>query len=174
MPKCARFRLCDSIVWNHANNISCTINQSHAGVAFAAQGVSQFGNFSEAFTLARIAAYDALKAINRKPGSPKEIIYRSADDTDMGNTTHSRKSIDTSNVPSTKEKANVIKAILPKYEIDSTSDAGLKPNVIYGHITFKEVVFSYPTRPNETVLKGLSTDIMPGKTVAFVGPRYVL
>lgn len=32
------------------------------------------------------------------------------------------------------------------------------------------MVFSYPTRPNTTVLKGLDLSILHGKTVALVGP----
>ena len=134
------------------------------GVAFAAQGASQFGNFGAAFAEARIAAYEALRAINRRPGAPEETIYRTEED-DIGSTTHSRKSGD-------REK-DKIKAILPKYEIDSSSDAGLKPKKIEGAISFKNVTFSYPTRPHEPVLNNLTVDIAPGQTVAFVGPRCV-
>jgi ABC-type multidrug transport system fused ATPase/permease subunit len=89
----------------------------------------------------------------------------------LGTTTHSKKSDHKSDVVATEEGDRVIKAILPRYEIDSVSDAGLKPKEIYGRITFKDVVFSYPTRPNETVLNGLNTEICAGQTVAFVGPR---
>jgi ATP-binding cassette, subfamily B (MDR/TAP), member 1 len=134
------------------------------GVAFAAQGASQFGNFGAAFVEARTAAYEALKAINRKHGAPEEAIYRQ-DGEDVGSTTHSRRSADT-------EKEN-IKAILPKYEIDTSSNTGLKPETIKGAISFKNVQFTYPTRPFEPVLNDLTVDITPGQTVAFVGPRYV-
>jgi ABC-type multidrug transport system fused ATPase/permease subunit len=147
-----------------------------AGVAFAAQGVSQFGNFSEAFTQARVAAYGALQAINRKPGSPEEIIYRTEEE-DIGSTTHSKntgtKHSKSSGHGELVESDKIIKAILPKYEIDSTSDKGLKPEKASGHIAFKNVRFTYPTRPREEVLHGISTEINPGQTVAFVGPRYV-
>jgi ABC-type multidrug transport system fused ATPase/permease subunit len=121
-------------------------------MAFAAQGASQFGNFSEAFVLARVAVYDALKVMNRKPGAPKETIYSESDDGE-----------------SSERK---VKAVLPKYEIDSASSSGRKPMHVHGHLSFKNVVFSYPTRPNENVLNSLSTEILPGQTVAFVGPRY--
>jgi ABC-type multidrug transport system fused ATPase/permease subunit len=138
-----------------------------SGVAFAAQGVSQFGNFSEAFTLARVAAYDALKVMNRAPGSPEVTVYSTSEDDELNSTAHSKRSKED------KEPATpVVKAILPKYEIDSTSDAGVKPKDLQGHLKFNDVVFAYPTRPNETVLKGLTTEIVPGQTVAFVGPRY--
>lgn len=143
------------------------------GVAFAAQGVSQFGNFSEAFTQARVATHDALQAINRKPGAPEEIIYRTAEDDDLGTTTHSKKSKGKNDDVELGETERVIKAILPKYEIDSTSDGGVKPKDVQGQISFKDVRFSYPTRPHDTILNGMNTEIEPGQTVAFVGPRYV-
>jgi ABC-type multidrug transport system fused ATPase/permease subunit len=159
-----------SIQTVHSQNYVYYQNLLWAGVAFAAQGISQFGNFSEAFTLARVAVYDALKAINRKPGAPEEIVYRNPDDDDLGTTTRSKKKTDTRNGMEREETERVIKAIIPKYEIDSTSDAGLKPKGIQGRITFNKVVFSYPTRPGETVLKGLTTEVEPGQTVALVGP----
>ncbi len=39
-----------------------------------------------------------------------------------------------------------------------------------GHIAIRNVVFRYPTRPDVTVLKGLSLDIPAGHKVALVGP----
>ncbi len=38
-----------------------------------------------------------------------------------------------------------------------------------GHIAFKDVTFSYPSRPHEPVLRNFSLDIPPGETIAFVG-----
>jgi ATP-binding cassette, subfamily B (MDR/TAP), member 1 len=152
-----------------------------SGIAFAAQGVSQFGSFSEAFTQARVAVYGALKVIRRQPGAPEETVYRTdEDDIDapMNSTIHSKKSNavvnsrgEPENAASTTDQP-VVKAILPKFEIDTSSTDGLKPIRIQGHISFKNVTFSYPTRPHETVLNGMSTEIFAGKTVAFVGPRY--
>jgi len=40
---------------------------------------------------------------------------------------------------------------------------------IRGLIEFKDVTFTYPSRPDAPVLKGLSLTIQPGKTVALVG-----
>jgi ATP-binding cassette subfamily B (MDR/TAP) protein 1 len=59
-----------------------------------------------------------------------------------------------------------VKAILPRYEIDSSSDAGRKPKKVKGEIIFDNVKFHYPTRPGHTILNGLSVDIPPGKTIA--------
>lgn len=146
------------------------------GVAFAAQGVSQFGNFSEAFTHARVAVHDALQAINRKPGTPEEKVYAKPGDDDIGTTSHSKKSgAAASNGASVLEEGGkIVKAIIPKYEIDSTSEEGLKPKEIHGRLTFNDVKFTYPTRPHEQILNGLSASVNPGQRVAFVGPRYVV
>lgn len=39
-----------------------------------------------------------------------------------------------------------------------------------GEITFEDVSFNYPTRPDEPTLLGLSMAVKPGETVAIVGP----
>ena len=146
------------------------------GVAFAAQGISQFGNFSEAFTNARVAVHDALLAINRKPGSPEEKVYAKPGDDDIGTTTHSKKSgaAASNDAGVLEEGGKILKAVIPRYEIDSTSEEGLKPKEIHGRLTFKDVKFTYPTRPHEQILNGLSATINPGQRVAFVGPRCVV
>ena len=43
-------------------------------------------------------------------------------------------------------------------------------NFFNGKIEFKNVCFSYPTRPDTKVLKNISFIINPGQSVAFVGP----
>jgi ATP-binding cassette subfamily B (MDR/TAP) protein 1 len=132
------------------------------GVAFAAQGISQVGNFFEALGASRVGVGEALQAINRKPGASEEILYNS--------TTRSSKS-KTSKAASDIEEGGVseVKAILPRYEIDSSSKKGTKP-VITGAISIRGVHFSYPTRPNESILQNLTLDIKAGETTAFVGP----
>uniref|UniRef100_A0A0R0F4C4 Multidrug resistance protein n=1 Tax=Glycine max TaxID=3847 RepID=A0A0R0F4C4_SOYBN len=42
-------------------------------------------------------------------------------------------------------------------------------NTMKGHIKLRDVFFSYPARPDQMILKGLSLDIEAGKTVALVG-----
>lgn len=54
--------------------------------------------------------------------------------------------------------------------IDTTSSEGEKPKDILGAIEFRNVEFSYPSRPDTMIFKNLSVDIKPGKTLAFVGP----
>lgn len=136
------------------------------GVAFAAQGISQVGSFLETFSNARTAAHTALQAINRKPGAPEETIYYTNEEVeDLSKTSRSsvKGDIDT--------PEGRVKAILPQYTIDSSSEAGQKPKDVQGRLTFEKVCFSYPTRPGIPILKDFSIDVAAGKTVAFVGPR---
>ncbi|WWD08398.1 hypothetical protein V865_006510 [Kwoniella europaea PYCC6329] len=53
--------------------------------------------------------------------------------------------------------------------IDSASIEGLKPDTVHGEITFENVKFHYPSRPNIPILKGLTTTFQAGKTFALVG-----
>jgi ATP-binding cassette subfamily B protein len=43
------------------------------------------------------------------------------------------------------------------------------PSRMAGRISFDNVCFSYPSRPNELALNELSLDVLPGETVALVG-----
>ncbi|XP_010614446.1 ATP-dependent translocase ABCB1 [Fukomys damarensis] len=53
--------------------------------------------------------------------------------------------------------------------IDSYSSEGLQPNTLEGNVTFSDVVFNYPTRPDIPVLQGLSLQVKKGQTLALVG-----
>ncbi|KAL9552554.1 hypothetical protein MBANPS3_003717 [Mucor bainieri] len=57
---------------------------------------------------------------------------------------------------------------VPSIDVDAPGGAVL--DKITGEIEFKNVKFSYPTRPDITILKQLNLKIKPGMTVAFVGP----
>ncbi|KAM9325016.1 ATP-dependent translocase ABCB1-like [Gastrophryne carolinensis] len=53
--------------------------------------------------------------------------------------------------------------------IDSSSNEGHKPDKLVGNIEFKNIHFSYPTRPDIQILRGLNLKVPAGKTVALVG-----
>jgi ATP-binding cassette, subfamily B (MDR/TAP), member 1 len=54
--------------------------------------------------------------------------------------------------------------------IDSTSPLGQKPGSVAGRIDFRNIDFTYPSRPDIPILKNFSLTIQPGETIAFVGP----
>uniref|UniRef100_A0AC35TT20 Multidrug resistance protein 1 n=1 Tax=Rhabditophanes sp. KR3021 TaxID=114890 RepID=A0AC35TT20_9BILA len=54
-------------------------------------------------------------------------------------------------------------------DIDSSSEEGVKPEIIKGRIEVRDIKFAYPTRPDVQVLKGISFEALPGETVALVG-----
>uniref|UniRef100_A0AC35GMP4 Uncharacterized protein n=1 Tax=Panagrolaimus sp. PS1159 TaxID=55785 RepID=A0AC35GMP4_9BILA len=54
-------------------------------------------------------------------------------------------------------------------EIDSYSPDGIRLENTKGQIVFNNVRFSYPTRKDIKILKGISFDALPGQTVALVG-----
>ncbi|KAG2045340.1 P-loop containing nucleoside triphosphate hydrolase protein [Suillus americanus] len=54
-------------------------------------------------------------------------------------------------------------------DIDSANPGGLKPAKVTGEITFQEVKFNYPSRPDVPILKGINITFPAGKTTALVG-----
>merc|ERR1711998_240065 len=53
--------------------------------------------------------------------------------------------------------------------IDHTSSEGLKPRAVLGEITFENVHFAYPSRPEHPVCQGYNLNVKAGSTVALVG-----
>ncbi|CAL4887381.1 unnamed protein product [Urochloa decumbens] len=54
-------------------------------------------------------------------------------------------------------------------KIDSESDAGVELDDVAGELEFKDVEFSYPSRPESPVLANFSLRVPAGSTVALVG-----
>ncbi|GAB1289405.1 ATP-dependent translocase ABCB1 [Apodemus speciosus] len=63
----------------------------------------------------------------------------------------------------------VFKIIDNKPSIDSFSKSGHKPDNIQGNLEFKDIHFSYPSRKEVQILKGLNLKVKSGQTVALVG-----
>jgi ATP-binding cassette subfamily B (MDR/TAP) protein 1 len=53
--------------------------------------------------------------------------------------------------------------------IDCLSEAGLRPACVRGDITFEDVHFAYPSRPDQPVAQGYNLSVAAGQTVALVG-----
>lgn len=63
----------------------------------------------------------------------------------------------------------VFKIIDNKPNIDSFSTSGHKPDNIKGNLEFRNIHFSYPSRKEVQILKGLNLKVQSGQTVALVG-----
>ncbi|XP_040208751.1 ATP-dependent translocase ABCB1-like [Rana temporaria] len=63
----------------------------------------------------------------------------------------------------------IYKIINKPRHIDSDSPEGNKPDKLTGHIDFKNIHFTYPSRPDVQILTGLNLKIPAGKTMALVG-----
>lgn len=68
----------------------------------------------------------------------------------------------------TQNIANML-AVLPELDVDSTEGIILDHNEVQGDITFEDVRFRYPTRPQVPILRGLNLNIKKGQYVALVG-----
>jgi len=56
-----------------------------------------------------------------------------------------------------------------KSAIDWCADDGQKPSTVRGDITFKDVVFRYPSRPDQVICRKYNLEVEAGTTVALVG-----
>ncbi|KAL4909548.1 hypothetical protein BDW74DRAFT_174750 [Aspergillus multicolor] len=65
--------------------------------------------------------------------------------------------------------AQLFKLIDRVSEIDPYSHEGLQPETVAGEVELENVSFSYPTRPNITVLDSFSLKVPAGKVTALVG-----
>ena len=66
------------------------------------------------------------------------------------------------------ERLTELLAVKPAVTVPERPRALRSP--VEGRVTFENVSFAYPTRPDITVLDGVSFAVAPGETVALVGP----
>ncbi|CAB9500444.1 Leptomycin B resistance protein pmd1 [Seminavis robusta] len=123
------------------------------GITICASVLPQVSVAIEAISSARVACFPAIAAMNRTISGGE------------GNNTSSSQEASEEHGPIRRGGST-----LPKYEIDSSSEAGLKPQSVSGSIRFDNVSFAYPTRMESEVFSGFSLDVEAGKTVALVGP----
>jgi ATP-binding cassette, subfamily B (MDR/TAP), member 1 len=112
------------------------------GITFSATVLPQISSAIEALYGARVACYPAMMVIRRTTTSK----------TSQQQVVTGRQG-----------------AVLPPYQIDSSSNTGKKPESVSGTLEFQNVSFLYPTRPNVMALSDFSLKIDPGQTVALVG-----
>ncbi|KAJ0978732.1 hypothetical protein J5N97_014206 [Dioscorea zingiberensis] len=65
--------------------------------------------------------------------------------------------------------ASVFAILDRKSKIDSSDNNGVTLERVVGNIEFKDVKFSYPTRPDVQIFQGLCLHVPSGKSVALVG-----
>ncbi|XP_036395228.1 ATP-binding cassette, sub-family B (MDR/TAP), member 4 [Megalops cyprinoides] len=71
---------------------------------------------------------------------------------------------------SARGAAHKVYAIIDnKPKINSFSNDGYKPDIMKGNIEFKNIHFTYPSRPDVKVLNGMNLKVSSGQTIALVG-----
>lgn len=73
-----------------------------------------------------------------------------------------RRILDTIQEPGTAREGSVV-------EREVETEQGMKPKTVRGKISFRNVRFAYPSRPDSLVFNGLDLDVQAGKTTALVG-----
>ncbi|KAJ1984334.1 hypothetical protein H4R34_000709 [Dimargaris verticillata] len=73
-------------------------------------------------------------------------------------------------VGSAQGAANKVFTIIDRQSpIDPLAESGRRLDQVQGRIEFRNIRFSYPTRPDVPILQGVSLTVEPGETVALVG-----
>jgi len=131
------------------------IMKAQMGMMFGAQGIGQMASFFPDYGKTITATYHIFSLFDRKPDVPyphivdfrpvRQINYFKVHEIDY----------DLASRPESEQP----KSDHPKKTLDS----------VRGEIEFTDVTFSYPTRPDIPVLKGLTFSAKPKQTVALVG-----
>ncbi|KAL5111589.1 ATP-dependent translocase ABCB1 [Taenia crassiceps] len=88
----------------------------------------------------------------------------------IGNTSLGRSLPEIEFFANAKRAAASLFEIIDRIPVIDVMGQGLTLDSFSGKIEFKNVSFSYPTRPDVQVLKSFSLTVNPGETVAIVGP----
>ena len=59
-------------------------------------------------------------------------------------------------------------------EIDASSEQGTTLETLRGELEFRNVLFAYPSRPNNIIFRDFNLRIKPGQSLALCGPRSVM
>ncbi|CAB9505477.1 Leptomycin B resistance protein pmd1 [Seminavis robusta] len=135
------------------------------GIMFSMQALSRLGNCLEAFQEARVAVGEAMSVIqddDDDDAESKKAKQTSLPKAPETNTDQQMTLVEEGTHQSSKQQS------VPYDPFSNT--AGIKPKGIQGNISFSNISFSYPSRPDDIILKNFSIDIPAGKTVALVGP----
>ncbi|XP_061185952.1 ATP-dependent translocase ABCB1-like isoform X2 [Saccostrea echinata] len=68
-----------------------------------------------------------------------------------------------------KSAALIFKLLDREPKIDPYSEEGIKDESFTSAVSFRNIHFRYPTRPDVEVLQGLNLEVTPGETLALVG-----
>ncbi|MEM7717848.1 MAG: ABC transporter transmembrane domain-containing protein [Pseudomonadota bacterium] len=64
----------------------------------------------------------------------------------------------------------LVELLEAKDSVEDPATPGALPESVQGAVEFKDVLFHYPTRPQDPALNTVSFSVAPGETVALVGP----
>ena len=118
----------------------------------------------DASTLPPIPASDALSSVNAATYAPIPVV--SSEPSQLLNAIESGGSY--GSVASTTASASTLSQ--PSTLIGISAASAAPPAPLTGHIELRNVMFSYPTRRDQPVLRGLDLDIKAGSVTALVGP----
>ncbi|XP_041011366.1 putative multidrug resistance protein [Juglans microcarpa x Juglans regia] len=134
---------------------------------------SGFGMFSSQFlTTAAISLtfWYGGRLVNQKSVTPKHLFQAFFILISTGKNIADAGSMTSDIAKGSNAIRSVFAIIDRRSEIEPKSSTGISvKKYIKGHIELKKVYFSYPSRPNQIIFKGLSLKIEAGKAMALVG-----
>jgi len=142
------------------------IMKAQMGMMFGAQGVGQVASYFPDYGKTITAAYHIFRLFDRKPAVPyphivdprpvKQIDYFKVHELDL-------------KLANKSEQEQQQQQQQKSSDDDDHHHPYRKLDSVRGEIEFEDVKFSYPTRPDIEVLKGLTFSAKPKQTVALVG-----